>query len=42
MLCSLGSIGKKAITDLVIPFVRDNLPGIVGNLALNATSNVID
>ena len=39
MLGSLDSIGKKAITHLAIPFVRDNIPGIVTNLASNVTSN---
>ena len=40
MLASLGNIGKelgkKATTDLAIP--RDNLLGLVSNLALNVTS----
>ena len=32
---TLGNLGKKVITDLVIPFARDNLPGLVSNLAAN-------
>ena len=39
MLGNLDSVGKKAITHLAIPFVRDNIPGIVTNLASNVTSN---
>ena len=45
MLSNLGNIGKKlgkkAITDLAIPLSRDNLPGLVNNLASNTTSYVI-
>ena len=32
----LGNIGKKVITDLAILLARDNLPGLVSNLAPNA------
>ena len=32
----LGNLGKKVITHLVIPLARDNLPGLVSNLASNA------
>ena len=39
MLGNLDSVGKKAITHLAIPFVRDNIPGIVTSLASNVTSN---
>ena len=35
---TLGNLGKKVITDLVIPLARDNLPGLVSNLAANETS----
>ena len=31
----LGNLGKKVITDLAIPLARDNLPGLVINLASN-------
>ena len=31
----LVSLGKKEIIDLAIPLARDNLPGLVGNLASN-------
>ena len=31
----LSNLGKKARTDLVTPLARDNLPGLVSNLALN-------
>ena len=37
--CSwLGHLGKKTLTNIAIPSVRDNLPGLVSNL----TSNVIN
>ena len=29
----LGNLGKNALTDLAIPLVGDNLPGLVSNLA---------
>ena len=32
----LGNLGKKVITDLAIPLVRKNLPGLVSNLVSNA------
>ena len=32
----LGNLGKKVIRDLAIPLARDNLPGLVSNLASNA------
>ena len=32
----LGNLGKKALTNIAIPLVRDNLPGLVSNLILNA------
>ena len=32
----LGNLGKKVITHPVIPLARDNLPGLVSNLASNA------
>ena len=31
-----GNLGKKVITDLAIIWARDNLPGLVSNLASNA------
>ena len=35
--CSwLGNLGKKIITDLAIPLAKNNLPGLVSNLASNA------
>ena len=34
----LGNLRKKAITDLAIPLVRDNLPGLVSNLASNVVN----
>ena len=46
MLISLDKVGKvlgkKEITDLAIPLARENLPGLISNLASNATLNVID
>ena len=32
----LGNLPKKALTNIAIPLARDNLPGLVKNLALNA------
>ena len=32
----LGNLGKKALTSVAIPLVRDNLPRLVCNLASNA------
>ena len=32
----LGNLGTKVITDLAIPLARNNLPGLVSNLASNA------
>ena len=31
----LGNLGKKVITNLAIPLARDDLPGLVSNLASN-------
>ena len=28
---SLGNLGEKTLTDIAIPLVRDNLPGLVSN-----------
>ena len=36
----LGNLGKKVITDLAIVLARDNLPGLVSNLASNAIINL--
>ena len=35
----LGNLGRKALTNIVIPLARDNLPGLVSNLASNAINN---
>ena len=32
----LGNLGKKALTHVAVPLARDNLPGLVSNLILNA------
>ena len=32
----LGNLGKKALSNVTIPLTRDNLPGLVSNLASNA------
>ena len=32
----LSDLGKKVITDLAIPLARDNLSGLISNLASNA------
>ena len=34
----LGNLHKKVITDLAIPLVRDNLLGLVSNLASNVVN----
>ena len=34
----LGNLGKKVITDLAVHLFRNNLPGLVRNLASNATN----
>ena len=40
-LCNMsGNLGKKVITNLVIPLARDNLPGLASNLATNATNKL--
>ena len=31
----LGNLGKKALTNIALPLARDNLPGLVSNLASN-------
>ena len=36
--CWLSNLGKKALTNVAIPLVRNNLPGIVSNLTSNAIS----
>ena len=36
----LGNLGKKVISDLAILLARDNLPGLVSNLASNAINKV--
>ena len=32
----LGNLGKKSLTNIIIPLVRGNLPGLVSNLTSNA------
>ena len=32
----LGNLRKKALTNIVLPLARDNLPGLVSKLASNA------
>ena len=32
----LDNLGKRALTNVAIPLVRDNLPGLVSNLNLSA------
>ena len=31
----LGNLGRKALTNIAIPLVKDNLPGLVSNLTSN-------
>ena len=31
----LGNLGKKALTNIGIPWARGNLPGLISNLTLN-------
>ena len=35
----LGNLGKKALRNVDITFTRDNLPGLVSNIASNAIKN---
>ena len=35
-------MGKEILTNIVFPFAKDILPGLLNNFASNATSNVID
>ena len=32
----LGNLAKKVLTNVAIPFTRDNLSGLISNIALNA------
>ena len=32
----LGNLGKESLTNIIIPLVRGNLPGLVSNLTSNA------
>ena len=34
----LDNLGKKALTNFAIPLARDNLPGLLNNLILNAVN----
>ena len=38
---SLGKLGTKVVTDLVIPFAKNNFPGLVRNITSNAALNAI-
>ena len=38
----LGKLGKKVVTDLAIPFAKNNLPILVSNIASNAVSSAIN
>ena len=38
----LGELGKKLVTDLAIPFAKNNLPGLVSNTASNEALNAIN
>ena len=38
----LGKLGKKVVTDFSIAFAKNNLSGLVRNLASNAASNAIN
>ena len=35
----LGNLGMKLLTNVPIPFARDNLPGLVSNITSNAINN---
>ena len=37
----LGKLGTKVVTDLVIPFAKNNLPGLISNIVSNTASNCI-
>ena len=36
----LANLGKKALTNLSIPLTRNNLPGLISNLASNAINKL--
>ena len=36
----LGNLGKKALTYIAIPLARDNLPGLLSNLASNTINKL--
>ena len=38
----LAKLGKKVMREFAIPFAKNNLPGLVSNIASNAASNVIN
>ena len=35
----LGNLGKKELANIAISLARDNLPGLISNLTLNAINN---
>ena len=38
----LHKLAKKVVANLVIPFSKNNLPGLVSNIVSNAASNIIN
>ena len=37
----LGKLGTKVVTDLVVTFAKNNLPGLISHIASNTASNDI-
>ena len=35
----IGNLGKKELANIAISLARDNLPGLISNLTLNAINN---
>ena len=38
----LGKLGKKVVTQIAVPFAKNNFPGLVSDIALNAALNAIN
>ena len=38
----LGKLGEKVVTQIAVPFAKNNFPGLVSDIALNATLNAIN
>ena len=38
----LGKLGKKVVTQIAVPFAKNNFPGLVSDITLNAALNAIN